>query len=154
MEHFTPKFRRDGNAKIDTLYYGVASGARVVTSVVKRHPVEDRMETVKDYGPGMARGQGGRIGIFILGGMETTLDEMEYLLLRQKEKTFQPRRTNGEIASMCLELTQRRNDRIKYFQKNPSEKPKPKKKTGTLYLPAGCRWVGTSEPGFKVLARI
>jgi GTP-binding protein len=132
----------------------VAPGGAVVTSVVKKHPVEDRMEAVKDYGPGMARGQGGRIAVFILGGMETTLDEMEYLLLRQKEKTFQPRRTGGEITGMCMELTQRRNDRIKYFQKNPSEKPKLRKKTGTLYLPAGVRWMPTLEPGFKVAARI
>jgi hypothetical protein len=152
MEHFTPKYRRDPNARIDWVYHGVAPGGLVVTSVRKRHPVEDRMETVKTYEPGLVRGQGGWAGKFIVGGMESTLDEIEYLVLRQKEKTFVPRKGGKEIADMGRALMERRNDRIKYLQRNPSEKPKPK--PVRLHLPVGCKWVGTSEPGFKVLARI
>lgn len=152
METFTPKYRRDPNAKIDTLYYGVAPGGRVVTSVVKKHPTEDRMETKRTYEAGLPRGQGGKVGVFILGGMETTLDEMEYLLLRQKEKPFVPQRSGKEIADMCRVLIEKRNDRIKHLQNNPSEKPK--RKTVRLHLPVGYHFVGTSEPGLKVLARI
>ena len=152
MEHFTPKFRYDPNAKVDSVYYGVAHGGRLVTSVVKKHPVADRMETTRAYEPGLARGQGGRGAVLILGGMETTLDEMEYLLQRQKEKPFVPRRGGKEIADMCRALTERRNDRIKYFRANPSEKPK--KQPVRLHLPVGFRWMPTPEPGFQILAKV
>ena len=155
MEHFTPHFRRDPNAKVDSVYYGVAPGARLVTSVIKKHPVEDRMETTRAYGPGMPRGQGGQVGVFILGGMETTLDEMEYLLQRQKEKMaapFVPQRSGKEIADMCRVLMERRNDRVKYFKVNPSEKPK--KRPVRLHLPVGVRWMPTPVPGFQIAARI
>ena len=152
MEHYTPKYRRDPNAKVDTLYYGVASGGALMTSLTMRHPVEDRMATTRSYEPGLARGQGGQIARFILGGMETTLDEMEYILEARKQKPFVPRRTNREIADMCHLLTERRNDQVRYFQANPSEKPK--KKPVRLHLPVGCRWMSTPEPGFKVVARI
>jgi hypothetical protein len=156
METFTPKYRRDGNAKVDSLYYGVAHGGGMLTSVVKRHPVEDRMEATRTReAGGLARGQSGKAAVIILGGMETTLDEMEYLLVRQKERMAQPfvrRKTGGEVAQMCQDLTQRRNDQIRHFQANPSEKPK--KKPVRLHLPVGCHWAPTAVPGFKVMARI
>ena len=152
MDFLVPKYRRDPNARVDTLYYGVAPGGQKVTSLVTKHPVEDRMETTRSYEPGLSRGQGGKVAVFILGGMETTLDEMEYLLLRQKEKPFVPQRSNNEIADMCRVLAEHRNDRIKHLRANPSERPK--KKPVRLYLPVGCRWMDTPEPGFKILARI
>ena len=88
----------------------------------------------------------------MLGGLETTLDEMEYILEARKQKKFVPQRTGGEIAQMCQLLHERRNEAIKYFRKNPSEAPK--KKSVRLHLPVGCRLVPTSEPGLKIVARV
>lgn len=152
METFTPKFRRDPNAKVDHIYQGVSPGGRTVTKVVKRHPTEDRLETTRTYGPGLARGQGGMVATIVLGGMEATLDEVEYILEAQRQKPFTPRRSKGEIVQMCQLLQERRNERIKYLRKNPSEVPK--KKPVRLHLPVGFRYVGTETPGLKVLARI
>lgn len=127
-----------------------------MTSLVKKHPVEDRMERVRVYEPGLPRGQGGHIGHLILGGMETTLDEMEYLLQRYKEERraqFTPRRSNREVADMCRLLLEMRNDRIRHYQRNPSEAPRAKKSV-RLHLPVGYRLAETSEPGLKIVARI
>ena len=153
MEYFAPKYRRDPNAMVESLYYGVASNGQIVTSLVKKSVDGDRMETTQTYEPGLKRGEGGQIAVFIMGGMETTLDEMEYILEAKRQKKFVPQRPNTEIADMCRVLMERRNDAIKYFKKNPSEAPKPKK-TVRLYLPVGCRWADTPVPGLQIAARI
>lgn len=152
MDWFAPKYRRDPNEMVHSLYYGVGAGATTLTRTVKKSRDGDHMEDTRIYGPGLARGEGGQIGILILGGMETTLDEMEYLLEAKKQKKFVPRKDGKEIADMCRLLMERRNERIKYFRKNPSEIPK--KKTVRLHLPVGVRYVNTSEPGLKILARV
>jgi hypothetical protein len=85
--------------------------------------------------------------------METSLDEVQYILETKRQKPFVQRRSCGEIAEMCAMLRERRNNTIRYYRKNPSEAPKPKK-TVRLYLPVGLRYMPTSEPGLKVLARI
>ena len=157
MDFFAPRFRRDPNAKVQSLYVGVAPGHRTVTTLVKPALDCNHMEATKVYGPGIPRGRGGRIGILVLGGMETTLDEMEYIIEAKRDKKFIPQRGPGEIASMCRLLLARRNEKIEARQKhlkgNPLEAPK-KKRTVRLHLPVGLRYVGTNEPGVKVLARI
>ena len=152
MEFYSPKYRRDPNELVQSLYQGVGNGHKVITRMVKKSPNGDYMETTRTEAPGLERGQGGNIGVFIIGGMETTLDEMEYLAEAHKEKTFVPRKGPKEIIDMCHALTERRNEAIKYFRKNPSEAPK--KKTVRLHLPVGYKYVGTSEPGLKILARV
>ena len=152
MEYFVPRFRRNPNEKIHSLYSGVVSGHRTVTRLVKVAQNHNHLEASRVYGPGLERGQGGRIGTFIMGGLETTLDEMEYILEAKRQRKFVPQRTGGEVAQMCRVLIERRNDLIKHLRKNPSEAPK--KRTKRLYLPVGYRYVPTSEPGLQVLARI
>lgn len=152
METFTPKFRRNPNEKIQYLYYGVAPGHRVVTKMVKVAADRNHLEATRAYGPGLERGQGGQIGVFIMGGLETTLDEMEYILEAKKQKAFKPQRSGGEVAQMCQLLLERRNNLIRHYRKNPSEAPK--KKPVRLHLPVGFRYVSTNEPGLKVLARV
>ena len=156
MDFFVPKYRRNPNEKIESLYSGVAGGHQTVTTIVKRSLDCNRMEATRVYGPGIPRGQGGRIGVLVLGGMETTLDEMEYILGAKQDKKFIPQRGSGEIAKMCRALLERRNEQIearqKYLKANPSEKPK--KRRIRLHLPVGFRYVGTSEPGLCVLARV
>ena len=154
MDYFAPKFRRDPNAKVQALYSGVVSGGRTMTSTIMRSPVADRLEASRSYGPGMPRGEGGRCAVLVIGGMETTLDEVEYILEAKKQKPFKSQRGQGEIAHMCQLVMERRNDTIRHFRKNPSEAPKPKKKTARIYLPSGYRYMPTSVPGLKVLARI
>lgn len=153
MEHFTPKYRRNPNEKIHSLYTGIVSGNRTVTKVVRVSQDQNRLEAERTYGPSLPRGESGRIGVFVIGGLETTLDEMEYILEAKRQKPFVQRRSGGEIADMCRTLIERRNGMIKYFRKNPSEAPK-KKRTARLYLPSGYRYVPTSEPGLQVLARV
>lgn len=152
MEYFSPKYRRDPNEKVHSLYHGVGPGGTIVTKIVKKaSDGSDRMETTRSYEPGLARGEGGHIGTLILGGMETTLDEIEYILAAKKEKKWVPRKDNKEIADMCRVLMERRNDRIRYLQKNPSEKPK---RTVRLHLPVGYHMADTVIPGFKILAQV
>ena len=153
MEHFTPKYRRNPNAKVYSLYQGVANGGRTVTRAIMKSPVADKLATTDTYGRGIPRGQGGQIAVLVIGGMETTLDEMEYILEARLQKKFVPQRTGGEVAQMCRLLMERRNNTIRHYRKNPSEAPK-KKRTVTLHLPVGFRYVSSSEPGLKVLARI
>ena len=148
------RFRRDPNAMVHSAYVGVAHGARTVTKVVAVNKDADRMETTRSYGAGIPRGQGGRIATLILGGMETTLDEIEYMLEGIKEKKFVPQRTPGDISKMCQMVAERRNDQIKHWRKNPSEVPKAKPKRPGLYLPKGYRMVQTPIPGFRVAARV
>lgn len=153
MDWFAPKFRRDPNAKIESLYYGVAPGGQVVTKLVKPGLGGNSMEATRTYEPGLPRGEGGQIAVLILGGMETTLDEMEYILEARRQKKFVPRRNNKEIADMCHLLLERRNDTIRHYQKNPSEAPKPRN-TVRLHLPVGFHWADTPEPGLQITARI
>jgi|SRR3990167_313037 len=155
MEHFTPKYRRNPNEKVHSIYQGVAPGHRTVTKVVKVAQDANHLEAVRTYGPGMERGQSGMAAHIVLGGLETTLDEMEYLVAEMRQKPFVPRHTGGEIAFMCQKVTERRNERIKYLRKNPSEAPKlNKKQTVRLHLPVGYRWASTPEPGLKILAKV
>lgn len=153
MDFMVPKFRRDPNQMVDSVYVGIAQGNRTVTTVTAPSRDGNRMESVRNYGEPIPRGKGGMIATLILGGMVTTLDEMEFLVEGLKEKTFTPRRTSGEIADMCRDLQERRNDAVRYLRKNPSERQakRPKK---VLHLPVGYRMTKTAEPGLSVLARV
>lgn len=146
-----PKYRRNPNEKVDALYYGVANGGTTVTTLVKPSQDRNRMEATRVYGAGLERGQGGRIAILVLGGMETTLDEMEYIMEAKRQKKFVPHRTGKEIADLCRLLLERRNDLVKFYRKNPSEKPR--KRKVRLYLPRGYQYIPTAEPGLQVLVK-
>lgn len=148
-----PKYRRDPNEKISSLYYGVASGGRTVTSLVKPSLDRNHLEATKTYGPGIPRGQGGRIAHLIIGGLEATLDEVEYLLDAKKEKKFVFRRAPGDIAEMCRTLLERRNERIRYLRKHPSENLPLKRRPVRMYLPMGYRMVKTAEPGLRIAVK-
>lgn len=152
MEILTQKYRRNPNALVSSAYVGVASGGRVVTRVTSLNQDAQRMESTRLYGPGIPRGQGGRIASLVLGGMETTLDEIEYIIEGIKEKKFTPQRKPQDIVRMCQMVAERRNDRIKRLRKNPSEVPR-RKRGPVLHLPAGFRMVDTAVPGFRVAAR-
>ena len=154
MEILIPKYRRNPNEKIESIYSGVAPGNRTVTTVVRPSFDRNRLEATRVYGPGLPRGVGGRIAVLVLGGMETTLDEMEYILQARQEEKFMPRRGPGEIADMCRLLSERRNEQIRQMRKNQNLIRMPRRKPVRLHLPVGYRYVGTSEPGLKVLARI
>lgn len=152
MDFLVPKYRRNPNEKIHSLYQGVANGNRTVTTLVKPGLERNNLEATRTFGPGLEPGQGGQVAVLILGGLETTLDEMEYILEARREKKFVPRRSGKEIAEMCYLLLERRNDLIRHRQKNPSEKPK--KRRVRLHLPVGYRMVPTAVPGLRVLAQI
>lgn len=158
MDILTNKYKRNGNAMVASVYSGVSHGGGTVTVIKKPSADHNHMETTRIYTPGqLARGEGGRIGVLVLGGMVTTLDEMEYIIAAKQEKKFVPQRGPAEIAQMCRLVTERRNEQIrarnKYLDGNPSEAPK-KKRTVRLHLPVGFRYMATSEPGLKMLARI
>ena len=152
MEILVPKYRRDPNEKVESIYAGVASGGRTVTSVVKPSQDRNRMEATRTYGAGMQPGQGGRVGILVLGGMETTLAEMEYIVEAKRQQKFVPRRSSSEIAQMCRLVLERRNEQIRAMRKNRPERPK--KQQVRFHLPVGYRYAKTSEPGLRVLARV
>lgn len=152
MNWFMPKFRRNPNEKVQSLYWGVSPGGLTVTALSKVGADRNQLETSRTYEPGLQRGQGGRCGVLVIGGLETSLDEIEYILEAKKRKPFVPRRSPGEVAGMCRMLLERRNDLIRHYRKNPSEAPKRPKVQ--LHLPVGYRWAGTSEPGLKVLAKV
>ena len=156
MDFFIPKYRRNPNEKVDSLYYGVnpRGGLGAITRIRKVSLDGNRMETTQEAATGgLKRGEGGLAGILVLGGMETTLDEMEDIVQARKEKKFVPKRGPSEIAQMAHYLIERRNERIRYLRKNPSERPK-KRPTKRLYLPMGFKYVPTSEPGLNVLSRV
>jgi hypothetical protein len=153
LEIIVPKFQRNPNEMVSSIYSGVAPGGRTVTSITKVAADKNHMETTRIYGAGLPRGQGGQIGVLVLGGMVTTLDEMEYIIAAKREKKFVPRRNGGEIADMCRLLTERRNEQIMEARKRTVAFP-PKKRQVRLHLPVGCKYVGTGVPGLKVLARI
>ena len=155
MELLIHKYCHNPNEKIDSIYVGVASGNRTVVAIRKPSTDCNRMETTRVYGPGLPRGQGGRVGILVIGGMETSLDEVQDIVAAKQAKQFIPRRSQNDIAAMCRLVAARRNNAIedqrKQFQRNPSMRPK--KRRMRLHLPVGYRMVQTSEPGLKVLAR-
>lgn len=151
VEILVPKFRRDPNEKVDSLYSGVSRGGGTVTTLIKPSLDCNRLEATSVYGPGLPRGQGGRIAILVLGGMETTLDEVEYILEAKRQKKFVPKRGPGEIAEMCRFLLEARNERVKHLRKNPAERPR--KKTVRLYLPVGYHFAPTAEPGLSLAVR-
>lgn len=157
MDILTNKFKPNPNEMVQSIYVGVAPGNRTVTRVVKASADCNHMEVTTSYGPGLARGQSGRVGVLVLGGMVTSLDEMQYIIQAKREKKFVRRRSGGEIAEMCRLVQIQRNEQIearrKYLKANPSEASKPKRKV-TLHLPVGFRYVPTSEPGLKVVARV
>ena len=152
MEILIPKFRRNGNEKVLSLYQGVAPGGRTVTTLVRPSLDRNRMEATRVYSSGLPRGAGGRIAVLVLGGMETTLDEMEYILEAKRQKKFVPRRGPGDIVAMCRLVAERRNEEIMRQRRNPTNMPK--KRRVRLHLPVGVKYVGTSEPGLRVLARV
>ena len=155
MEIIVPKHRRDPNQMVSTVYVGVAPGNRTVTTVVRPSLDHNHMEATSTYGEGLPRGVGGQIGILVIGGMVTTLDEMEYIIEAKKEKKFVPKHTPGEITAMCRLVTERRNEQIrearKLVQRNPSTGPKRRVR---LHLPVGFRYVQGPVPGLEVLARV
>jgi hypothetical protein len=153
VEILSPKYRRDPNQMVDSIYQGVTHGNQTVTTVLKPSADRNSLEATKTIGPALPRGQGGQIGVLILGGMETTLDEMEDILEAKRQKKFVPRRGPGEIADMCRYLIEQRNDKIRHYRKNPSEAPQ-KRPTRRLHLPSGYRMANTAQPGLRVLAQI
>ena len=152
MELLTNRYRRNPNQMVHSAYVGVAHGTRTVTRITAVNRDADRFETTRVYGAGIPRGKGGRIATIILGGMETTLDEIEYIIEGMKEKKFVSVRKPGEIARMCQMVAERRNDKIKYWRKNPSEAPKRQEKV--LYLPRGVRMTDTPVPGFRIAVKV
>ena len=158
MQILTQNYKRNPNELVSSVYSGVAPGNRTVTIIRKPSADRNRMESTKIYGPMMPRGQGGRIAVMVLGGMETTLDEVEYIVKARQEKKFVPQRTSSEIAQMCKLLQDRRNEQVVEAKKRAgislSDSPKPKKKKIVLHLPVGYKFVGTNEPGLNVAVRI
>ena len=146
------KHSRDPNAMVESIYHGVAPGNRTVTTI--RRPSEDRnrMETTRTYGPALERGQGGQAAVLVLGGMETSLAEMEYILEAKRAKTFVPKRSEKEIAAMCRMIAIQRNERILELRKNHTVRPK--KKTVQLHLPVGFKYAQTGMPGLKALVKV
>ena len=152
MDWFAPKYRRDPNQMVHSAYVGVADGGRTVSTVTAVNRDADKLESSATYGRGLARGQGGNVGTFILGGMVTTLDEVEYIVEGIREKRFVRQKSQGEIVAMCGDLAERRNTLIKHYRKNPSEAPRPKPKI-PFYLPVGYHMMETPEPGFRIAVR-
>lgn len=153
MEILAPKYRRDPNAKVHSAYVGVAPGNRTVTRITQVSQAADGLSTSRVYGTGIPRGQGGRVATIVLAGMETTLDEVEYMLEGIREKKFIEKRSRGDIVKMCKAIAERRNEQIKYWRRNPTEAPQPKPRK-TLYLPRNVRMVQTPIPGFKIAMKV
>jgi len=151
FEWFAPKYRRDPNAMVHSLYHGVAGNNKIVTRIIKPDADGNRMEATRVYEPGLERGQGGNIATLIIGGMETTLDEMEDILAAKKDQKWVPRRSNSDIAEMCRHLMEMRNEKILEARKNPSTHKQPPKPA--FYLPVGVRMVDTPIPGLKIVSR-
>lgn len=157
MELIFPKYRRNPNEKVEAVYSGVVNGNRTMTSIVKPSADRDRMETTRVFGPALPRGESGRAAVLVLGGMETSLDEMEYILQAKQEKKFVPKRSPSDIVAMCKLLAERRNQRILDARRKARANPvtaRPKEKKQVLHLPVGYRMVQTGEPGLRVLAKV
>ena len=153
MEILTQKYRRNPNAMVHSAYIGVAPGMRTVTRITSVDKDADAYATSREYGRGIPRGQGGKVATIVLGGMVTTLDEIEYILEGVKEKKFTPQRKPSDISKMCQMVAERRNERIKYLRKNPSEAPK-RRAGPVLHLPVGVKMVQTPIPGFRVAMKV
>ena len=137
---------------VQSIFQGAGPGGSTVTRVVKKSPDGDYLEGTQSFGTGLGRGVGGLAGIVVMGGMVTTLDEMEYIAEARRQKTWVPRHSNNEIAKMCQHSGERHNEAVMEARKrNPNP---PKKKKVTLFLPVGYRMAETSEPGLKILARV
>ena len=80
MEILTNNYKRNPNALVHSLYQGVSVLGGSVIALTKKHPTEDRLQRIITPTDGLARGQSGLAAVLVLGGMETTLDEMEYIL--------------------------------------------------------------------------
>ena len=52
MDYFVPKYRRNPNEKVESIYSGIAPGNQTVTTVVKPSMDGNHMEATKVYGPG------------------------------------------------------------------------------------------------------
>lgn len=150
IDILVPKYRDDPNAKVHSLYHGVSANGGTVTAVTKPSVDGKRLETTRVYGAPLPRGQGGQIGILILGGMETTLDEVRDILAAKREKKFVPRRSGSEIAEMCRMVQARRNEEIMRQRQHSTQAPKKKVR---LLLPVGYRMEQTSVPGLRVRVR-
>lgn len=155
MELLFPRHRLGPNTPVQSLYSGVGSRGPV-TSIVRAHADGNHLERMSLEGvatPVPGRGEGGNAAVIILGGMETTLDEVRDMLAARRERKFVAQKKPGEIVRMCRELLERRNDALRYFKKNPSEAPKPRPRV-RLLLPRGFRMVPTREPGLEVRVRV
>src|SRR3990167_4642010 len=157
MLTYTPKYRYDPNAKVESLYSGVSHGG-TVTTVVKPSADSNRMEAVRTEGPMMQRGQGGLVGTLILDNCQSTLREMEYILEARREKPFQAIKKPWEIAKAIKQGLERRNEIIeaqrKHFKANPSERPLAKVRImARRRLPAGYKMVPTSVPGLRIATK-
>lgn len=152
MEILTNKYKYNPNAMVDSIYQGVSPNGMTVTTVKKPSADGSRMETTRTYGKPMPRGESGQAAVLILGGMETTLDEMHDILEAHQQKKFVPRKSQSEIVEMCRFLIEQRNERVRYLRKNPSEKPK-KTTTRRLFLPVGYKYVPTAIPGLQVTVK-
>lgn len=153
MEILVPHHRKNPNQMVDSMYWGVSRGGLTIKVTKAVSDDQNHIITTREYSrdPLPKRGEGGQIGILILGGMATTLDEVEDILAMRREKKFVPRRSKSEIVEMCRLLQQKRNDRIKYLRKNPSEAPK--KRKVVLHLPVGVKMVNTPVEGLQVAVR-
>ncbi len=152
MDFFAPQFRRDPNERIHSLYTGVADGGTTVTAIRRVSADRNSLETTRVYGPGLERGQGGQIATLILGGLEATLDEVEYIAEAKRQKKFIPKNSPSDVVKMCHLILERRNDTIRAQRKANVITGTPRRKV-TLHLPVGFRMVNTTEPGLRVLAR-
>ena len=155
MQILTQNFRRNPNEMVESVWSGITSGNRTVTTIVKPSLDRNRMEATRVYGPAIPRGQSGNIGVLVLGGMVTSLDEMEDIAATRRAEKFVPEKKPSDIVAMCRLLNDRRNELIMAARRrvrgNPSEAV-PKKRVG-LYLPKGVRYVPTSEPGLRIAVR-
>ena len=152
MDILTTHYKRNPNEKVLSLYRGVSSGGGGVQVLVKKHPTEDRLQRIITPVETLVPGQGGLAAVIVLGGMETTLDEVEYILEARRQKKWEPRRNGSEIAEMCRVVAEKRNEALLHFKKNPSEVPA-RKKVG-LFLPTGYRMVRTKEPGLRISVKV
>lgn len=149
---FAPKYRKDPNAMVQSLYRGVSRSGQIETRIVKPDADGNHLEVTRTYESGLPRGQGGIIGNLILGGMVTTQAEMEDILAEKQEKKWVPKNTNSQIVKNIRELQAARNDRIEHLRKHPSEAPAVKKKN-VLFLPVGVKWANTQIPGFQIATK-
>ena len=66
MEHFTPKYRRDPNEMVHSIFQGSGPGGSTVTRVVKKSPDGDYLEATQSFETGLERGVGGLAAVLVL----------------------------------------------------------------------------------------